>query len=373
MLKPTLFLMLIICLTACASGPSTQGSGKSKSSYVSNESTVTFVRERLTSPMNFGLGAYTGSWEYERPEGEGTFIAESGRTYIGLWAAGKPHGTGRMTYEPGSSYSSYEGQWDQGNFNGNGKLIKSNDDVLEGIFRWGKLHGRGVYRYANGDIYEGEFHLGKKNGHGTLTLANGEATTEHWVHGYTPSEFQAKVEADTIARREASAEAQRIRAVAQEKREQQRISDELEREQSKIRDRLLACDSFGFERGTDSHAECAMQLYINEQNQATSSQALTQKRGQRQADLEQQKRAQEALLASQRQEIARQEAIQEAILKEQERVRRMEQSMKLIELGTGIATGSLGARSTPKMQSHTYTINGQIINCTTTGSVTNCF
>ena len=65
--------------------------------------------------------------------------------------------------------------------------------------------------------------------------------------------------------------------------------------------------------------------------------------------------------------LARQQAIQEAIRKEQERVRRMEQSMKLIELGTGIATGSLGGRSTPKMQSHTYTINGQIINCTTTG------
>ena len=56
-------------------------------------------------------------------------------------------------------------------------------------------------------------------------------------------------------------------------------------------------------------------------------------------------------MARQKQQLARQEAIQEAILKEQERVRRMEQSMKLIELGTGIATGSLGGRSTPKMQS----------------------
>ena len=71
--------------------------------------------------------------------------------------------------------------------------------------------------------------------------------------------------------------------------------------------------------------------------------------------------------------LARQQAIQEAIRKEHERVRQMEQSMKLIELGTGIATGSLGGRPTPKMQSHTYTINGQIINCTTTGSSTDCY
>ena len=70
--------------------------------------------------------------------------------------------------------------------------------------------------------------------------------------------------------------------------------------------------------------------------------------------------------------LARQQAIQEAIRK-QERVRRMEQSMKLIELGTGIATGSLGGSSGSKRRSHTYTINGQIINCTTTGSSTDCY
>ena len=70
--------------------------------------------------------------------------------------------------------------------------------------------------------------------------------------------------------------------------------------------------------------------------------------------------------------LARQQAIQEAI-RMQERGRRMEQSMKLIELGTGIAPGSLGGRSTPKMQSHTYTINGQIVNCTTTGPSTDCY
>ena len=151
----------------------------------------------------------------------------------------------------------------------------------------------------------------------------------------------------------------------QEEMAKDRIERELRQEQIKATKRLSACDSFGFERGTTEHANCAMQLYMNEQNQninmATSD------------DGEQQKTEQKALLERQRQQLARQEAIQEAILKEQERVRRMEQSMKLIELGTGIATGSLGGRSTPKMQSHTYTINGQIINCTTTGSSTDCY
>lgn len=120
-------------------------------------------------------------------------------------------------------------------------------------------------------------------------------------------------------------------------------------------ERLSLCDSFGFERGTDTPAQCAMQLYISEQNQNGWTLADGPSAGTRDNDL------------------SRQEAIQEAILKEQERVRRMEQSMRLIELGTDIATGSIGGSPNSTMQSHTYTINGQIINCTTTGSVTNCF
>ena len=41
--------------------------------------------------------------------------------------------------------------------------------------------------------------------------------------------------------------------------------------------RLDACDSFGFERGTEANAECAMKLYMNEQNQGASKPpAITQ-------------------------------------------------------------------------------------------------
>ena len=44
--------------------------------------------------------------------------------------------------------------------------------------------------------------------------------------------------------------------------------------------------------------------------------------------------------------------------------------MTLIELGTDINTGSLGGRSTLRMQSHANTISGQIINCNNIGSST---
>ena len=121
----------------------------------------------------------------------------------------------------------------------------------------------------------------------------------------------------------------------------ERLADETK----DVRDNL--CTSFGFTKGTTDHSNCLMKLYIDEQNLGGSS-------------------------INSGQRSSRELAMQEATRRELDRIRRVQQGLMLMELGTGIATGSLGA-SAPKKQSHTYTINGQIINCTTTGSVTNCF
>ena len=119
--------------------------------------------------------------------------------------------------------------------------------------------------------------------------------------------------------------------------------------------RLDACDSFGFERGTEAHAECAMKLYMNEQNQGVGN-AVTSSNSQQTAAL------------------ARQQAVQEATLKEQKRIRELEAALRGVQIGIGIMNGTTSSSSSaPKTQTQTYTINGQIINCTTTGSVTNCF
>ena len=59
--------------------------------------------------------------------------------------------------------------------------------------------------------------------------------------------------------------------------------------------RLEACDSLGFERGTLAHAECAMKLYMNEQNQGTAN-AVTSSNNQQTAALARQQAIQEATL-----------------------------------------------------------------------------
>lgn len=117
--------------------------------------------------------------------------------------------------------------------------------------------------------------------------------------------------------------------------------------------RLDACDSFGFKRGTEAHAECAMKLYMNEQNQGTAN-AVTSSNNQQTAAL------------------ARQQAIQEATIKEQERIRQLEAALRGVQAGIEIMTGTSTPRRSSQTHSQTYNINGQIIRCTTTGSITTC-
>ncbi len=117
--------------------------------------------------------------------------------------------------------------------------------------------------------------------------------------------------------------------------------------------RLDACDSFGFERGTEAHAECAMKLYVNEQNQATAK-AVTSSNNQQTAAL------------------ARQQAVQEATMKEQKRIQELEASLRMMQFGIDVMNGTSTPRRSSQTHSQTYSINSQIIRCTTTGSITTC-
>ena len=128
----------------------------------------------------------------------------------------------------------------------------------------------------------------------------------------------------------------------------QRVSPEVLSEQ-----RLAACDSFGFERGTEAHAECAMKLYMNEQNQGTAK-AVTSSNNQQTAAL------------------ARQQAIQEATNREQKRIQELEASLRMMQFGIDLMNGTTSSPTPSKTHSQTYSINGQIIRCTTTGSITTC-
>jgi hypothetical protein len=93
----------------------------------------------------------------------------------------------------------YEGQWKNGVYHGDGKLVimveggaegkvmkggarkdatdrkDYRKDSYTGEFKAGLRHGEGHYLYSNGDEYHGEFKRGKCHGHGTFVEAGGES------------------------------------------------------------------------------------------------------------------------------------------------------------------------------------------------------
>ena len=144
---------------------------------------------------------------------------------------GKPHGYGKIIYQDESDDKgiSYEGEWNQGQWNGKGRLVKHNGDIYEGYFcddqkhglgvfyygdhkrrfdgrfvmghrtegtmhysdnsvykgQWynGKRHGRGTYKFSDKSVYKGEFVCDRIHGAGQLTWPDGSKYVGEWSQG----------------------------------------------------------------------------------------------------------------------------------------------------------------------------------------------
>ena len=123
-----------------------------------------------------------------------------------------PHGKGKIKYtdprlaeenQDEGLLEEYEGEFDGGQYHGQGKLIFRTGEILEGEFkenkfvekkentsgeykgekRDGKFHGKGKLIDENGDVYEGDFQLGEFHGQGKYII-NDDVTCEgKWVRG----------------------------------------------------------------------------------------------------------------------------------------------------------------------------------------------
>lgn len=86
---------------------------------------------------------------------------KDGRTYYGDLVDGVPHGYGEIT-RPGGRQE-YEGEWENGLYQGKGILAFENGDTWEGMFRRNERHGYGVYT-----PYQQAPEQGKKKGRPTF-------------------------------------------------------------------------------------------------------------------------------------------------------------------------------------------------------------
>ena len=109
--------------------------------------------------------------QYQEADGEFTWQDENGDTYTGYRQAGMLEGYGTKTASDGKY--TYEGEFVNGKYEGNGKLTYTNGDYYEGTFVNDEFTTGKVRKSYLGDVYEGTW----KNGHrsrGTLTYSNGD-------------------------------------------------------------------------------------------------------------------------------------------------------------------------------------------------------
>ena len=89
----------------------------------------------------------------------------------GACAAGFASGYGTAVFTPGIRYT---GEMRDGWRNGKGKITFPSNDSYEGEFLNSRFHGQGAYLQANGVRFEGQFREGELNGACTVTLASRE-------------------------------------------------------------------------------------------------------------------------------------------------------------------------------------------------------
>lgn len=112
---------------------------------------------------------------------------EDGRQYFGTFENNKPHGNGRMLYQNGAHY---EGQWVRGDAHGKGRLVTKDGSEYVGEWFRGEEHGQGTIRFAAGGHFTGTFRDGKRNGYGVLYKENGDiAYKGQWKDDYPAPEL----------------------------------------------------------------------------------------------------------------------------------------------------------------------------------------
>ena len=90
----------------------------------------------------------------------------TGDEYVGVYENGQFNGEGKLTMKDGTIYS---GLFANGELNGNGYLLTSSGDLYKGKFLHNKLEGQAEVMFKNGNKFSGNTSGGKLEGEGQLT------------------------------------------------------------------------------------------------------------------------------------------------------------------------------------------------------------
>jgi hypothetical protein len=101
--------------------------------------------------------------------------------YKGTWNLnGQYHGNGALVKADGSKY---EGYWVSGLMNRNGRFILTNGDYFEGNFKMGEPSGNGVFVQSDGTRYEGNWENNFQHGYGEEYYPDGASYKGDYMYG----------------------------------------------------------------------------------------------------------------------------------------------------------------------------------------------
>ena len=165
---------------------------------------------------------YEGEFKENQPNGKGKMIWRSGETYVGDWVNDTKEGFGIMHYNPidDPTRLSYEGEWKDGSFHGqgqmkfrDGRLLKGRwkDNEVEGVamltypkenkhkrmsyegeFLNYKMHGKGRFIWSDGCVYQGEFKNDARHGFGIETYGTSGFSVSEYKGEYRNGERSGK-------------------------------------------------------------------------------------------------------------------------------------------------------------------------------------
>ncbi len=124
--------------------------------------------------------SYEGDFVNGIFEGNGILSIPNNLTYKGNFINGLFEGNGLLTLV---NNTTYEGGFKVGKFEGKGVYIQ-NDTKITGDFQVGKINGNALVNYKNGNVYDGlVMNYFTPNGIGKMSYANGDVEDGTWIEG----------------------------------------------------------------------------------------------------------------------------------------------------------------------------------------------
>jgi hypothetical protein len=125
---------------------------------------------------NGQVASYEGEFVDGNFSGNGTYIFLNGDVYKGQFSESKMQGKGKYTFKEQGDV--YEGDFKNDQFDGKGKFTTKSGNIYDGDFKEGKFNGQGKLIQPDGDNYSGSFKDDLPNGKGILKDKSGKTIYE---------------------------------------------------------------------------------------------------------------------------------------------------------------------------------------------------